>query len=231
MAIFSTGSGVGDTYATVLLTLPDVDWFKQNIVGAVNAMTIEFNWSENGDVGISFATEESQKMLESMVFMAFNPFPPGMIFPFGSVAAPPGYLLCDGSSYAADDYPELFAAIGYSFGGAGGSFNVPQLIDRVAVGAGGAFDIGAAGGESTVTLDITQMPAHTHSDAGHSHSYTPPGTTIPVVAPGEAPVLAISLLPGITGTGFASIQPTGGDGAHNNMQPFQAVPYIIYAGR
>ena len=91
MATFSTGSGVGDTYAAVLLFCPDVSWFKQNILGALDLMTDEENWVENGDVGTSFAVEEAEKMIETCKIMNFNPFPIGMIFPFGSDITPNGY--------------------------------------------------------------------------------------------------------------------------------------------
>ena len=37
-----------------------------------------------------------------------------------------GWLLCDGASYSTTDYPELFAVIGYTFGGSEGNFNVPN---------------------------------------------------------------------------------------------------------
>lgn len=194
-------------------------------------MTEDFNWFEEGDVGISFAVEESEKMLAALTIMDFNPVPIGLIHPFGASSAPDGYLLCDGASYASVDYPELFAVIGYSFGGSGSDFNVPTLINRVAVGSGDLYDVAAVGGEAAVTLDTSTMPSHSHSDLGHSHTYTPPGTTFLFVAPGEAPGALVNLIPSVTGTGFASIQPTGDGEAHNNMQPFQAVTYIIYAGR
>ena len=41
---------------------------------------------------------------------------------------PAGYLSCNGGSYLATDYPNLFNAIGYTYGGSGSSFNVPNLI-------------------------------------------------------------------------------------------------------
>lgn len=231
MATFKTGSGVGDTYATILLTFPAVDWFKYAIIGAIDLMTEDENWFEEGDVGISFAVEESKKMLEALTVMDFNPFPPGMIFPFGAAAAPPGYLLCDGASYATADYPELFTAIGYSFGGAGANFNVPALINRVVVGGGDIWSIGATGGEQDVFLDVASMPSHTHTDLGHSHSI-PLVTSLPAQAGvGFAGNVTVPVITSSTGLSFASNQNTGGDGGHNNMQPFQAVPYIIYAGR
>lgn len=231
MATFKTGSGVGDTYATILLTFPAVDWFKYAIIGAIDLMTYDENWFEEGDVGISFAVEESKKMLEALTVMDFNPFPPGMIFPFGGAVAPDGYLLCDGASYEAADYPELFAAIGLNFGGSGTAFLVPALVNRVAVGSGDLWSIGATGGEKDVVLDVASMPSHTHSDLGHSHSI-PLITSLPAQAGvGFAGNVTIPVITDSTGLSFANNQNTGGDGSHNNMQPFQAVPYIIYAGR
>jgi microcystin-dependent protein len=231
MPTFKTGSGVGDTYATILLTFPAVDWFKWAIIGAVNLMTEDENWFEEGDVGISFAVEECKKMLEALTVMDFNPFPPGMVFPFGSDTAPPGYLLCDGATYAAVDYPELFSVIGYNFGGSGADFNVPSLYNRVVVGGGDIYATGDTGGEAEVFLDVASMPSHSHSDAGHTHS-------IPLVVglPAQAGVgfsanQTVPVVTASTGIGFANITSTGGDGGHNNLQPYQAIPYIIYAGR
>jgi microcystin-dependent protein len=231
MAIFGTGNGVGDSYATVLLTFPNVDWYKWNIAGAINQLTLDFNWSEDGDVGVSFAIEEAKKTLEGMVFMAFNPIPIGLIHPYASSVLPDGYLLCDGATVAAADYPELFAVIGYSFGGAGADFNLPDLVDRTIIGSSGSFAFGTTGGDATVTLDVSEMPAHSHTDTGHVH-------TIPLItsAPAQAGVgfagnVTVPLLTMNTGTASANLTDTGGGGAHENMQPYIALSYIIYAGR
>ena len=37
-----------------------------------------------------------------------------------------GWLLCNGASYSTTDYPDLFAVIGYTFGGSENNFNVPN---------------------------------------------------------------------------------------------------------
>ena len=61
----------------------------------------------------------------------------GMIQMFGGVTPPPGWLLCDGSAVSRTEYPELFAAIGTTWGRGDGStsFNVPDLRGRMAVGS------------------------------------------------------------------------------------------------
>ncbi len=231
MPTFSTGSGVGDNYATLLISFPDVDWFKRNIMGALDQMTMADNWVENGDVGVSFAVEESEKIFQGYIFMGFNPIPVGLIHPFANPTVPAGYLLCDGGTYATTDYPELFSTIGYSFGGSGSDFNVPNLIDRNIIGASGAFSFGDTGGEIDHTLDVSEIPSHGHSDAGHTHS-------IPLVVglPAQAGVgfsanQTVPIITDSTGLGFANITNTGGGGAHNNMPPYMSLSYCIYAGR
>jgi len=231
MPTFATGSGTGSSLATLLISFPDVDWFRRCIMGALDQMTLDFNWTENGDVGISFAVEESEKMLQSYIFMKFNPIPVGLIHPFASATIPDGYLLCDGGSYATADYPELFDTIGYAFGGSGANFNVPDLVDRTIIGSGGTFAFGDIGGETTHTLDTSEMPTHTHTDSGHVHSI-PLVTSLPAQAgAGFAGNVTVPVLTDSTGIGFANNQNTGGGAPHNNMQPYTALTYVIYAGR
>ena len=59
----------------------------------------------------------------------------GSIMPYVSSAnAPAGWLLCNGQSVVGASYPELSAVIGYSFGGSGANFNVPNLINKTIYG-------------------------------------------------------------------------------------------------
>lgn len=231
MTTFATGSGVGDTNATLLISFPAVDWFKRCIMNALDQMTYDFNWTENGDVGISFAVEAAEQMLQSYIFMDFNPIPVGLIHPYASSVVPDGYLLCDGGLYATVDFPELFSVVGYSFGGSGANFAVPNLVDRTVIGSSGTFAFGDSGGEITHTLDVSEIPSHSHADSGHTHSI-PLVTSLPAQAGvGFAGDVTVPVVTSNTGIGFANIGNTGGDGAHNNMQPYMTLTYLIYAGR
>ena len=73
--------------------------------------------------------------------------PVGTIIWSGNASAPAGYLLCNGSAVGRDTYPELFAAIGTTYGDGDGSttFNLPNLIGRFLEGASTAGTVKAAG--------------------------------------------------------------------------------------
>lgn len=131
----------------------------------------------------------------------------GTVLPFAGATAPNGWLLCYGQAVNRSDYPNLFAAIGTTFGAGDGSttFNLPDLRGRVPAGkdnmggtpanrlttAGSGVDgptLGAAGGSQAHTLTTAQMPAHAHTatDAGHSHGVTDPTHAHTVYDPGHS---------------------------------------------
>ena len=56
--------------------------------------------------------------------------PVGAIIPYGGATPPKGWLLCDGGGASTELYPDLFAAIGYAWGGSGNIFNLPDLRGR-----------------------------------------------------------------------------------------------------
>jgi microcystin-dependent protein len=56
--------------------------------------------------------------------------PAGTIMDFAGTSAPSGWLACDGGSLSTTTFAQLFARIGYTWGGSGSSFNVPNFISR-----------------------------------------------------------------------------------------------------
>ena len=104
-------------------------------------------------------------------------------------------------------------------------------------------------GANTVTLTPTQLPAHTHTalgttvvtlnDPGHTHAIgqsgvTGGGGTIAVGNTSPKDIQAISNTTGITVTSNTAnnvaitVEPTGDNVAHSNIQPVIAAYYIMY---
>ena len=183
--------------------------------------------------------------------------PPGVISQYAGSTAPSGYLICDGQSLSTTAYPALFQAIGYQYGGSGASFNIPNLQNRVPVGKGSEteFDtLGETGGSKTHTLSIDEMPSHTHiqnshnhtqdahnhSQNAHVHANTPIFGQITVNAGSQYGVwgsYGTQNSGSTTATNIATTatnqattatnQNTGGGLAHNNLQPYIVLNYII----
>lgn len=165
-------------------------------------------------------------------------FPVASVIPYAGATAPTGWLLADGAAVSRATYSDLFAVIGTTYGVGDGSttFNVPNLKGRIPVGQDAAqaeFNVlGETGGEKTHTLSAGEMPSHTHTQDAHDHSYTDSTVVNSVFASlsGSGTYVhtgSVSNVGKTTGSATATNQNAGGDGAHNNLQPYIALPYII----
>lgn len=144
--------------------------------------------------------------------------PVGEITLWGTSTAPTGWLIADGSTVSRSTYSALFAVLGTTYGIGDGSttFGIPNLKGKVPVGRDASdtsFDtIGETGGAKTHTLTIAEMPSHAHTQTL--------GGNISTVTN-----VAGSYVVGDANT--SSTTSTGGDGAHNNLQPYVVLNYII----
>tara|TARA_R110000803_G_scaffold56935_2_gene114532 strand:+ start:9225 stop:10145 length:921 start_codon:yes stop_codon:yes gene_type:complete len=98
--------------------------------------------------------------------------PTGCMMDYAGSAAPSGWILCDGTARSKTDslYAALFGVIGYTFGGAGDSFNAPDLRDKSTVGISGSKVRGSTGGSTDVKEHLHQVPLHNHSVPLHNHT-------------------------------------------------------------
>jgi len=128
-----------------------------------------------------------QRNFEALSLNAAVSFPAGGVIPFAGATAPVGYLLCNGASVSTTDYAKLFAVIAYTYGGAGASFNLPDLRSRVPIGAGTgtgltARTLGGAVGAETTALVATDVPAHGHNNtfatSAEATDHTHTGSTL-----------------------------------------------------
>ena len=177
--------------------------------------------------------------------------PPGALMPFAGVRIPEGYLLCDGSDVSREEYPNLFYAIDTLYGNGNGetTFTLPDLRGRVPVGH---YDedpyfntLAGVGGETDVALTSAQLPSHSHSvsDPGHAHSQTTVNDDFNNSAVGPSggyPDFTKPSYPRFDGAGSVtwtqtinssssgiSINNTGNNQTHTNVQPYITIQYII----
>ena len=106
----------------------------------------------------------------------FNYIPSGVIQMWPTATAPAGFLLCNGASVSTTTYANLFAAIGYTFGGSGASFLLPDYRNRMPIGAGTIAGIAIPGGSANaVVVTHTHTASSGNQSANHSHSGTTDG--------------------------------------------------------
>ena len=159
------------------------------------------------------------------------------ISPIGSIMMWPGTLdswpttewrQCNGAGLSTSTYSDLFNIIGYTYGGSGATFNLPNMSNLFVVGAGDAYSVNDTGGSTEVTLTETQMPSHKHdvSDSGHTHS----APWFRSIGQGGATwAVANGSDSRNVNTGYANISETtkGGNQPHENRPPYIGLYYII----
>jgi microcystin-dependent protein len=151
---------------------------------------------------------------------------------FAGNFAPTGWATCDGQLMPISQNTALFSLLGTTYGGDGKSnFALPNLQGSAPLQAGqGAGlslrDLGQSGGEQTVTLLQTEMPAHNHAvqAAASGGLASPTGNAWGSGAKGRPP--AYSASSNVQMNPLAT-SITGGSLPHNNMPPFLCLTFII----
>ena len=127
-------------------------------------------------------------------------------------------MICDGSAISRSTYSVLFALISTKYGVGNGTttFNIPNLKWRVPVCIDSwqtEFDVlGETGGAKTHSLSVAEMPAHTHTfwiGVGGG------GASIPGQVSDNTVDTTVTTNSNGSGT------------AHNNLQPYIVLNYII----
>lgn len=176
---------------------------------------------------------------------------------FGPNWAPRNWFACQGQILPIAQYSAFFSLIGTMYGGDGRStFGLPDLRGRVIVGIGAGpgrtpRNSGQAGGSEMVTLNVLEMPTHNHaanttlSGASAQIASSAAGSTgtpsagiypgvvtdvngdpVNVYGSGGNPITSA-----VSGNAATQIGNTGGNQAHENMQPWQAIlPIICFQG-
>ena len=152
---------------------------------------------------------------------------------FAGNFAPRGWAFCNGQLMPISQNTALFSLIGTFYGGDGISTTaLPNMQGRAPMhpdrGPGlSPRYLGEMVGESSVTLNINEIPSHFHNgvasnDAADSRVT---GQNILGAQPGRGGALFKK-----TPQSFNRLIPTGlngGGGAHNNLQPYLSLNFII----
>ena len=167
--------------------------------------------------------------------------PLGAISPYSGSTDPtdPAYLIADGRAISRANYADYFAQVATTYGVGDNSttFNIPNLKGKVPVGRDAGqveFDVlGENGGFKTHTLDTTQIPSHSHPNSLNGETWWPwvghvygnyeqsmgykPGWNAFDGSGAEA----------VTNHVGISNAAAGGGLAHNNLQPYVVLNYIV----
>ena len=156
----------------------------------------------------------------------------GQITAFGFNYAPRNWAQCNGQLLAISQYQALFSLLGTTYGGDGRTtFGLPDLQGRAALhmGAGPGLTprtIGEKSGAETNTLNVNQLPSHTHTFAPPSSSTSGDTDVATANYPAQAEEDNYHNTSDAT-MGSGTTGSTGSSQSVNNMQPYQVVNFCI----
>jgi microcystin-dependent protein len=139
--------------------------------------------------------------------------------------APKGWALANGQLLSVPQNQALFSLFGTTYGGDGRTtFAIPDLRGRASMHVGNGHSLGEKGGEQTHTLSIAELPTHLHLLQG-----TTANADLP--APAGNYFGTVSNVYGGP-QNFTALHPqtignTGGSQAHNNMQPYLVLTFVV----
>ncbi|HKG15991.1 MAG TPA: tail fiber protein [Pyrinomonadaceae bacterium] len=154
----------------------------------------------------------SEPFLSEIKIVSFN-FPPK------------GWALSNGQLLPINQNQALFSLLGTTYGGNGQTnFALPNFQGCVPIHAGEGHTLGEKAGQSSHTVTMSEMPAHTHVMSGSgtaAETNNPTGAYVGVVNNAYTPAAnLIALAP-------AAVTNVGGSQPHNNMMPYLVLNFII----
>lgn len=154
---------------------------------------------------------------------------------FGFNFAPTGWAQCNGQLLPISQNTALFALLGTVYGGDGKStFALPNLQGSCGMHPGqgpglSLHDLGEIGGAQFVTLLVSEIPFHTHTQMANTSpaNRSAPGGNSFARVTGATPYIAASPAPPMTNMAFQALSLAGGSLPHNNMMPYLTVNFCI----
>jgi microcystin-dependent protein len=141
--------------------------------------------------------------------------------------APKGWALCNGQFLPINQNQALFSLLGTMYGGNGQTtFALPNFRGRVPVHVGAGFTQGEAAGSSSVTVNNSSMPAHTHflNVTNNAATDANPSSTV-LLAESVANSFGPFAVPTPMNAGI--VGNVGGSQPHTNQQPYLVLNFVI----
>lgn len=156
------------------------------------------------------------------------------IFPFDF--PPTGWAFCNGQLMPISQNTALFSLLGTTYGGDGKStFALPNLAGAVPMqpdqGPGlSLHDLGETGGADSVTLLVSEIPAHTHSlqvDAVDFADVSAPTSTTVLARSSNGFAYQSNTTQNLVTMDVQTATPAGGSLPHNNLMPYLTLNFCI----
>ena len=153
---------------------------------------------------------------------------------FGFDFPPRGFAFCDGQILPINQNQALFALLGTTYGGDGRTtFALPDLRGRVPAHRGQQpgdeeVTLGEKAGEETHTVDIAEVPQHTHSVSAAGNQASDGSVAGNVLSSQARRGIAMyNNTASRTQLHTSTVSTTGGGQSHNNMHPFLTINFSI----
>ncbi|MCL2145002.1 MAG: phage tail protein [Endomicrobia bacterium] len=178
------------TGGTRLNTADEIHYVTPNADGVFSVtLKPDVNWQKEGNVYLQLLIDDRPMQPREKIMSqpyaqhartADNGVPPGTVIAFAGNKLPAGYLRCNGDPVSKDVYPELYDAIGTTYGGTGNpNFNLPNFQGMFLRGAGSNTVTTTPGGTVTITaagLGVKQADA-IRNISGKTHKLWNGGTS------------------------------------------------------
>jgi microcystin-dependent protein len=155
----------------------------------------------------------------------------------GFTFAPRGWALCNGQLLAIKQNTALFSLLGTTYGGDGKTtFGLPNFQDIAPMNQGEGpgltpRSLGENSGSATVTLLQSEMPSHSHAANASNDSASTNVPTDGLWAMSGDPRAGVPMYTtngsSPTQMNIGALTPQGKSQAHNNMQPYLTLNFII----
>ncbi len=148
----------------------------------------------------------------------------------GFAFPPRGWASCDGAILPIEQNQAFYMVLGNEFGGGGRvSFGLPDMRGRVPMHPGEWSRRGGGGGSETASLQLPQIPAHTHSfyALGANAKYSTGGKKGGRLFAVEENDDFYTAPDNLTSMSSGTSTDAGESVPHNNVQPSLVINFII----